>query len=99
MLYPQPNKLEIFSFLYIIISCKMSNYINFNLNSKQEEKSAKNPKNEVITTLEELEGLAIIKSLLNGVIDINRITYRDTVNPLPTTRFLILKFILISCLF
>ena len=52
----------------------MKTSLDFSLTSKTEKKDKKN---EVITTLEELEGLAIIKAVLNNVIDISRITYRD----------------------
>lgn len=52
----------------------MKTSLDFNLSSKQETKETKN---EIITTLEELEGYAIVKSLLNGVVDKKRITYRD----------------------
>lgn len=34
-------------------------------------------KNEIITTPEELEGYAIVKAIMNGEFDINRIYYRD----------------------
>lgn len=44
------------------------------MTSKQDEKENKN---QVVTTLEELEGYAIVKSILNGNIDLNRVTYRD----------------------
>ena len=52
----------------------MKTSLDFNLSSKQETKETKN---EIITTLEEIEGYAIVKSLLNGVVDTKRITYRD----------------------
>lgn len=48
--------------------------MDFSLTSKPQESTGKN---EVITTLEELEGYAIVKSILNGSVDINRVTYRD----------------------
>lgn len=51
----------------------MKTTLDFNIAPKEEEKN----KNEVITTLEELEGYAIVKSMLNGVIDYTRVTYRD----------------------
>lgn len=35
-------------------------------------------KNKIETTIDELEGYAIIKSLLNDTIDINRLSYKDT---------------------
>lgn len=64
----------------LFMSKVMKTSLDFSLNAKAEEKENKENKNEVVTTLEELEGLAIVKSLLNGVIDITRVTYRDTVN-------------------
>ncbi|MDD3238176.1 MAG: type I restriction enzyme HsdR N-terminal domain-containing protein [Candidatus Gastranaerophilales bacterium] len=42
---------------------------------KQNDKEDK--KNEVITTIDELEGYAIVKSILKGTINIKRVTYRD----------------------
>ena len=58
----------------LFMSKVMKTSLDFNLNSKPENKETKN---EIVTTLEELEGYAIVKSLLNGVVDIKRITYRD----------------------
>lgn len=64
----------------LFMSKVMKTSLDFSLATKQDDKEAKESKNEVITTLEELEGLAIIKSMLIDVIDINRVTYRDTIN-------------------
>lgn len=61
----------------LFMSKVMKTSLDFSLNTKTEEKD---PKNEIVTTLEELEGLALVKALLNGVIDTKRITYRDTIN-------------------
>lgn len=58
----------------LFMSKVMKTSLDFNLASKQEEKQNKN---EVITTLEELEGYAIVKSILNGFVDIARLAYRD----------------------
>ncbi len=58
----------------LFMSKVMKTSLDFSLNSKQE---SKDDKNEIVTTLEELEGYAVVKSLLNGVIDISRVTYRD----------------------
>lgn len=58
----------------LFMSKVMKTSLDFNLASKQEEKINKN---EVVTTLEELEGFAIVKSILNGVVDISRLAYRD----------------------
>ena len=58
----------------LFMSKVMKTSLDFNLNSKQETKDVKN---EVITTLEELEGYAIVKSILSGTVDLKRATYRD----------------------
>lgn len=58
----------------LFMSKVMKTSLDFNLSINADEKVAKN---EVITTLEELEGFAIIKSLLNTHIDITRVIYRD----------------------
>ncbi len=42
----------------------------------QDEKN----KNEIITTLEELEGFATVKTILRNIIESNRIIYKDTQN-------------------
>ncbi len=59
----------------LFMSKVMKTSLDFSLASKNEIKEEN--KNEVVTTLEELEGYAIIKSILNGIIDVTRITYRD----------------------
>ena len=59
----------------LFMSKVMKTSLDFSLNSKQDKKEEN--KNEVITTLEELEGYAIIKSILSEIIDPNRVTYRD----------------------
>lgn len=58
----------------LFMSKVMKTSLDFSLTSKPEEKT---DKNEIITTPEELEGYAIIKALLNGIIDYTRVTYRD----------------------
>ena len=58
----------------LFMSKVMKTSLDFSIAAKQEEKSGKN---EVVTTLEELEGYAIVKCILHENIDINRITYRD----------------------
>ncbi len=58
----------------LFMSKVMKTSLDFNLASKQEEKTNKN---EVVTTMEELEGYAIVKSILNGFVDISRLAYRD----------------------
>lgn len=58
----------------LFMSKVMKTLLDFSLTSKQDEKENKN---QVVTTLEELEGYAIVKSILNGNIDLNRVTYRD----------------------
>ena len=52
----------------------MKTSLDFSLTVKTEEKDNKN---EIITTIEELEGYAIIKAILAETCDINRIVYRD----------------------
>ncbi len=60
----------------LFMSKVMKTSLDFSLtSSKTEEKTE--TKNEVITTIEELEGYAIVKSIMAGNFDINRITYRD----------------------
>ena len=58
----------------LFMSKVMKTSLDFNLATKQEEKSNKN---EIVTTVEELEGYAIVKSILSGIIDVSRVTYRD----------------------
>ena len=58
----------------LFMSKVMKTSLDFSLATKQDEQE---DKNQVVTTLEELEGYAIVKSILNGVIDISRVTYRD----------------------
>lgn len=58
----------------LFMSKVMKTSLDFNLSSKQDNKDSKN---EVITTIEELEGYAIVKSILNSHVDIKRVTYRD----------------------
>ena len=58
----------------LFMSKVMKTSLDFSLALKQEEKVNKN---EIVTTSEELEGYAIVKSLLRGVTDITRVTYRD----------------------
>ena len=58
----------------LFMSKVMKTSLDFSLTSKQEEKTNKN---EVVTTLEELEGYAVVKCILSGIIDISRVTYRD----------------------
>lgn len=55
----------------------MSKVMKTSLNLSLEEENGETPKEEIITTLEELEAYAIVKSMLYGVIDVSRITYRD----------------------
>lgn len=58
----------------LFMSKIMKTSLDFSLTTKQSDETNKN---EVITTLEEFEGYAMVKSILNGNIDINRVTYRD----------------------
>lgn len=58
----------------LFMSKVMKTSLDFSLAAKAEEKEEEQ---EIVTTLEELEGFAIVKSLLNGFIDLTRVTYRD----------------------
>ncbi len=58
----------------LFMSKVMKTSLDFSLASKQEEKDNKK---EIITTSQEIEGYAIVKSILEGNFDINRINYRD----------------------
>ena len=52
-----------------------------NLNDLEPEPLGTNEvsdENKIITTQEELEGFYVVKSILKGVIDLKRVTYRDT---------------------
>ena len=55
----------------------MSKVMKTSLNLSLEEKTEEKPKEEIVTTLEELEGYAIVKSMAYGIIDASRVTYRD----------------------
>lgn len=58
----------------LFMSKVMKTSLDFSLTLKADEKENEP---EIVTTLEELEGYAIVKSLLNGYVEINRVTYRD----------------------
>lgn len=55
---------------------KMTPATVLSMNNEETQK----PKEQPITTIEELEGYAIVKSILNGHIALNRLFYRDTIN-------------------
>lgn len=61
----------------LFMSKVMKTSIEFSLNSKPQEKQEEN---QIVTTLEELEGFGIVKAILNGIVDNNRVTYRDTLS-------------------
>lgn len=63
----------------LFMSKVMKTSLDFSLNTKQDNKNDAD-KNEIVTTVEELEGYAIVKSILNGFTDVSRVTYRDTVS-------------------
>ena len=63
----------------LFMSKVMKTSLDFNLAVKTKEQDETDDK-EVVTTLEEIEGYAIVKSILNGVIDITRVTYRDNLS-------------------
>lgn len=60
--------------LNLFMSKIMRTSIELSLNSSSE---AAADKNKIVTTQEEIEGYAIIKAILNGIVDISRVTYRD----------------------
>ena len=62
----------------LFMSKVMKTSLDFKISSKDDNKQ--DNKNEIITTIEELEGYAVVKSLLYDVIDVKRVTYRDTVS-------------------
>ena len=67
----------------LFMSKVMKTSLDFGHINKTEEKENKevtDSKKEITTTIEELEGYAIIKAMVNGHLDINRITYKDTVS-------------------
>ena len=55
----------------------MSKVIKTSLNLRLEDQTKKNPQDEIVTTVEELEGYVFVKAILNGIIDVTRVTYRD----------------------
>ena len=57
----------------LFMSKVMKTSLDFSLNKQVEDKE----KSQVVTTVEELEGYAIVKSILNGDIDVERVVYRD----------------------
>ena len=69
---PKKTTIEAFN---LFMSKVMKTSLNLSLDKKEEEKEIN--KNEVVTTIEELEGYAIVKAILNGIIDFERVTYRD----------------------
>lgn len=65
----------------LFMSKVMKTSLDFSMTKKEETPEIKEEnKNEIVTTLEELEGYAIVKAILNGNFDINRVTYRDTLS-------------------
>lgn len=62
----------------LFMSKVMKTSLDFgNINKNEEKEDGAEAKREIITTFEEIEGYAIIKALLNGHIDLERVTYRD----------------------
>lgn len=45
-----------------------------------EETKNENPPSQIVTTEEELEGFFIVKNILKSIVDVEHITYKDTVN-------------------
>lgn len=64
------------------MSKTMKKALEANIGEHNIEKETKkeDTKNLVETTIEELEGYAIVKSILKNTIDLNRLFYRDTIN-------------------
>lgn len=60
----------------LFMSKIMKTSLDFSLNAKQ-DKENQYKHNKIQTTLEELEGYATVKSILNGFTDLSRINYRD----------------------
>ena len=58
----------------LFMSKVMKTSLDFSLTTKQDSQGNKS---QVVTTLEELEGFAIVKSILHNHIDVNRVVYRD----------------------
>lgn len=46
----------------------------------QNQPTQNSDENQIVTTQEELEGFYAVKSVLNGVVDLNRVVYRDTLS-------------------
>lgn len=44
------------------------------------QSAPENDENKIVTTQEELEGFYAVKSILKGVVDLNRVIYRDTLS-------------------
>lgn len=67
-----------------IVNDKIKNALNSNNGETEAEENAETeiekPKDEVVTTAEELQAFYIIKSLLGGEIQLDRISYKDTVS-------------------
>lgn len=62
----------------LFMSKVMKTSLDFgNINKNEEKEDGTETKREVITTFEEIEGYAIVKALLNGHVDLERVTYRD----------------------
>ncbi len=59
----------------LFMSKVMKTSLDFSITTKAGNETSN--KNEVVTTCEELEGYAIVKAILNGVVDLSRVTYRD----------------------
>lgn len=49
-------------------------------NQEQEPFIEESQENLIVTTEEELQGFYVVKSILHGIVDLNRVVYRDTVS-------------------
>jgi hypothetical protein len=85
--FSQTIKKSISEFLNDIIRTKLEGALEVNKNEEIKIDNTEElveveevKKNNIVTTEEEIRGLAIVKSLLHGEIELNRISYKDTNN-------------------
>lgn len=75
-------KKSISAYINEIVNDKIKTALNSETPAEEETKeiTATEPADEIITTAEELQSFYIIKSILGNDIELNRITYKDTVS-------------------
>ena len=84
--FSQTIKKSISEFLNDIVRTKLEGALEVNkieeakIDNAEENIETDIKKSNVITTEEEIRGLAIVKSLLHGEVDVSRISYKDTSN-------------------